>query len=252
MRNAADFSVVLLAVIVCGCGSDSPATSPVVTSRPALVVHPVFHTFVSGESAHRPAIQVDILDASRGWFSTAKLYVAVQSSRFPAETWVILPVNVGDFAGCRTRFVQLPFEVNSNDTIVFNLLDDIRMTPEEEQRVMTGCRVAGYCILHAGSLYAPAMKPLLVPTVDDVAVLLGKAFIDDMNMRKFQNFGTAEYIASNRLPESPHQANRLTLLDDANYARIQLRIYGPPNSLQLENELQPAKTAAAEQYPGFQ
>lgn len=60
--------------------------------------HQVFKTALTGQSRSRPAIQVDILDESKYWLFTAKLYLAVQSSRFPAETWVIVPLNVGNFA----------------------------------------------------------------------------------------------------------------------------------------------------------
>lgn len=128
--------------------------APRVTPRQAVRLHPVFHTPLTGRSNARPAIQVEVLDESESWWTRVELYLTVQSSRFPKETQIILPINVGDFVGCRTRFVQLPFEVQEGDVLLFNLLDEDELTPEEEQVLLRACRTAGYAVACAGALYA--------------------------------------------------------------------------------------------------
>jgi hypothetical protein len=81
-------------------------------------IRPVFHIPVSGQSFARPAVLVEILDDTElGGLGTAELYLSVQSSRFPSDVQVILPVNRGSFRGCKYRFVQLPFEVEEGDTL---------------------------------------------------------------------------------------------------------------------------------------
>ena len=97
----------MLAVALAGC-IDEPAS--VMPRQTMEYLHPVFHTPVSVGAATRPAVQVDVLDDHEGWFTTAELYLAVQSSRFPGDTWVVLPLNQGDFDGAGKRFVELPFE----------------------------------------------------------------------------------------------------------------------------------------------
>lgn len=90
--NRIAYYLALGTLVAGGCGR---------SSHQPISVHPVFPTPVSGQPQARPAIQVKILNDSEWGFFTAELCLAVQSSRFPADTWVILPLNVGDFAGCR-------------------------------------------------------------------------------------------------------------------------------------------------------
>ncbi|MDA1013414.1 MAG: hypothetical protein O3A00_03050, partial [Planctomycetota bacterium] len=97
-----------------GCSENfktaSVAESKTAEVRPPLK-HPVFATPVSYQASQYPAIQVDVLDADETpYLTTAELYLSLQSSRFPDQTRVLLPVNVGDFGGCPSRFVVLPFE----------------------------------------------------------------------------------------------------------------------------------------------
>ncbi len=78
--------------------------------------HPIFNTPVSSMQATRPAIQVDVIDDSEV-VGTAELYLTVQSSRSDADTRIIFPINVRDFQGCTSRFIQLPFEVETGDSL---------------------------------------------------------------------------------------------------------------------------------------
>ena len=235
--------VVLLAVVSgtgCGRSDSADATKSAEPDRdsaaPAIVVHPVFQTQISGRSSARPAIQVDIKDASEDFFFTAELYLAVQTSRFPSETWVLLPLNIGDFAGAQTRFVQLPFEVSEGDTLLFNLLDNDEINEELEELVLEGCAASGYCLLVAGKIYAPPVANILEPAVPIAARILGTSILHDVGLHNFENFGTAEFIVPNHLPSQPHQANELSIRNSSNYVPVVLKIYGPRESIVFSTE----------------
>lgn len=231
--------LVCIAITAIGLSRCAPENGP----PPRLRIHPVFHTALTGRSSARPAIQVDILDASKWWFLTAKLYLAVQSSRFPSETWVVLPLNVGDFEGCQKRFVQLPFEVSPDDTLAFNLLEESVLSAEQEQMVLAGCRLAGYGILVGGNLFCPGPTAIVSPAVMPAAELLGPAVTAGLALNRFTNRGTAEYVVPESLPKQPPQANQLTLLDSSRYARVVLKLYGP--ELPLRAEVAPTAERAA-------
>jgi hypothetical protein len=62
--------------------------------------------------------------------------------------------------------------------------------------------------------------------------MLGEAVIEQFDAHKFENFGTAEFVVPDPLPTEPNDANRLTILDRANYARVVLKIYAPANQLE--------------------
>ena len=203
---------------------------------PVADIHPVFRTKISGDSRSRPAIHVDILDDSEAIFFTAELYLAVQSSRFPSDTWVILPLNVGEFAGCRTRFVQLPFEVSAGDNVLFNLLDEDRLTAEQEHAVVAGCQATGYCLLVAGRIYCPEAASILKPAVSTAADLLGAAIINDVSLHHFKNLGTAEFIVPLQLPDAPQKANRLSVSSRGNHSPATLRIFGPSSPMPFKLE----------------
>ncbi len=218
----------LLVSLGCGQSARHTVQKPIV---PKIITHPVFQTAITGNSSARPAIQVDIKDASEDFVFTAELYLSVQSSRFPGDTLVILPLNVGDFAGCRTRFVQLPFEVEEGDTLLFNLLDNDKLNGEQEQLVVKGCHACGYCLLIAGQIYCPAATSIVRPAVPVAADILGEAIIQDVALHYFENFGTAEYIVPKYLPEEPQQANELSIRNDSNYVPAILKLFGPSREI---------------------
>lgn len=212
---------ILLACFV-GCSGETGLKLP--NSLPEFT-HPLFATPVSASNSIKPAIQVDILDASEAWFFTAELYLAVQSSRFPDDTWVVLPLNRGGFDGVTKRFIDLPFEVREGDTVAFNLLDNDGLTFAQEMLIVGGCQATGYCIFRAGCAYQPALtiaRPVVGVAADGMATLI----IDDCKMHQFDNYGVAEFIVPSSLPGTPNQANKLTILDDSRYARVQLKLYG--------------------------
>lgn len=217
-----------LPLVAGGCGRAGYSAT-----AQSLSIHPVFHTTLSGQPQTRPAIQVEILDDTEWAVFSAELYLAVQSSRFPAETWVVLPLNVGDFAGCRERYVQLPFEVAESDQLLFNLLDENSLTKEQETLVLGACRAGGYCVLSAGAIYAPDALLILEPGAIAAADLLGNAIVDDMSLQSFSNRGTAEFIVQLPLPLNPQTANELSVRDEANNVPAVLKLYGPPTSLQF-------------------
>ncbi|MEZ5941209.1 MAG: hypothetical protein R3C18_07445 [Planctomycetaceae bacterium] len=132
------------------------------------------------------------------------------------------------------RFIQLPFEVTDGDTLVFNLLDDDELTSAQETLIVNACRTSGYCVVVAGAAYSGGSAQLITPVAMTVADVLGEAIIDDFHFHRFENLGTAEFTAVLPLPANPRESNKLTLLDDSNYARVQLRLYGPRVPLVLQ------------------
>jgi hypothetical protein len=223
----------LLIALSGGCLGGDPAPPPIAARPPR--VHPVFLTTVTDRPGSRPAVQVNILDPSKYWFFTAKLYLTVQSSRFPSDLRVVLPLNVGGFEGDRNRFVQLPFEVQAGDMVVFNLLDDRTFTPDQERSIIEGCRLVGLCVVAAGTVYCPEAMPIVSPSVDAAADVLGRAVVKGVSFETFTNYGTAEYVVPAALPNHPQEANKLTVLDDSRYARVVLRVYGPEAPLPYGN-----------------
>lgn len=220
-------------LLILGCGGNKPQQPSPEPQRPVVRVHPVFHTPITRSSTHRPAIQLDIKDDGE-FIGRAELYLTVQSSAFPAETWIVLPVNVGDFAGCRTRYVQLPFEVQSKDVLLFNVLDEDGLTDAEEKLVLKACHVGGYCIHFSGKIYAPQLEVIIDPVANVGAEILGDAIINDFRQNKFKNLGIAEYITPPQMPQFPNEANELTLLDSKTLkARVVLKIYGPDSPIEF-------------------
>lgn len=211
---------------VAACGRSFRETPPAVAS-----FHPVFRTPLTGQPACRPAVRIDLRDDTELVFGTAELYLTVQSSRFPAQTLVLLPVNRGDFEGCRSRFIQLPFEVERGDELVFNLLDCDDLTLEQEQTLLDACQLCGYCISVAGMIYCPDLGKILAPLSTSAAEVLGEAVLQEVQEHRFDNYGTAEYIVPVELPQHPYEANRLSLIGTGDYASADLRIYGPPQPL---------------------
>lgn len=222
-----------MSLLMLGCGGNIPPQPPTEPQRPVVRIHPVFHTAITRSSNRRPAIQLDLKDDGE-FFGRAELYLTVQSSAFPAETWIVLPVNVGDFAGCRTRYVQLPFEIQSKDVLLFNVLDEDGLTDAEEKLVLKACQASGYCIQLAGLIYAPQLEFIIEPAVDVGAEILGDAIVSDVRQHKFKNLGTAEYITPPQMPQYPNEANELTLLDSKTLkARVVLKMYGPDSPIEF-------------------
>lgn len=230
--TAVQRTLLLLAAIALALGW--LAQSQYGSKRVQAQIHPVFQTPVSNNSASRPAIQVDVLDASVKWLWTAKLYLTVQSSRFPDGTWVVLPINVGDFQGCRKKFVQLPFEVSEGDTLVFNLLKDNQLSAAQEKIILSSCRLSGYCVIAASCIYCPQHAQLIAPVANVASAILGPAVIANCNVNKFVNLGTEEFHSPAALPATAGESNRLTLLDESRYARVVLKLFGPPSELELK------------------
>ena len=234
--NARRFTSAVVACCILaqtGCSRSKQATEPASVKVKPVAYHPVFRTPVTGTSLMRPAIQVEILDARENGLlrTTAELYLTVQSSRFPAETWVVLPINVGEFAGCRVRFIQLPFEVEPRDNLVFNLLDEDDLSDADVTALLGACRATGYCVSIAGKVYCPQASSFISPAAHAASEILGDVVVADASQHKFENYGVAEFIVPSSLPTEPQEANRLSLVDSSNYSRMVIKLYSPPNPL---------------------
>lgn len=218
--------IVLLAAVGCNRTSQQVTTPLESVQSPTRVTHPVFQTNITGRSHACPAIHVDIKDDSEDYFFRAELYLTVQSSRFPSDSWVVLPLNGGDFVGARSRFVRLPFEVEEGDTLLFNLLDNDKLTSAQEALIVEGCRATGYCVLVAGELYCPGSAVVADSIVSVASEILGEAILSDVQSHYFENFGVAEYVVPQSLPNSPQVANELCLRSTSNYVPAVLKLYG--------------------------
>ena len=195
-------------------------------------IHPVFNTPVSGQSSARPAVLVEILnDTELSGLGTAELYLSVQSSRFPSNVHVILPINRGDFRGCKYRFVQLPFEVKEGDTLAFDLVDDNQMTPEQEELVLGASRAGGFCILLGGAILQPELHWIIRPTTVAVSEVVGQGIVLKFHDSPFRNVGRATFIVQRSCPKFPHEANPVALLDSGNYSWATVKVYFPDSPL---------------------
>ena len=201
-------------------------------TQPVEYSHPLFRTPVTvsptAAAAARPAIKVDVLDASETpYLTTAELYLSVQSSRFPGDLRLLLPINQGEFAGAGVRFVELPFEVREGDMLALDLLDEDALNASEQQALLLACRGAGYCLVTAGAVYQPKAAMIVAPNLDVAAESLATAIAAQCDLHAFESYGTAEYIVPASLPRQVQQANRLTISDAGLNARVDVRIYAP-------------------------
>jgi hypothetical protein len=106
--------------------------------------------------------------------------------------------------------------------------------PSQSASWPCGCRLSGYCVLAGGALYAPSAAKLIHPVMPGIAAALGEAVVSSFSLAKFENLGQETDITPPSLPRQPNEANRLTLLNDSHYARVQLRIYGPETPLAFQ------------------
>ncbi|MDA8563835.1 hypothetical protein N9L06_05285 [Mariniblastus sp.] len=192
--------------------------------------HPLFKTPLSGDSYARPAVLVDVLDESEFW-GTAELCLKVQSSRFPSDVAVVFPINRGDFVGCRSRFIQLPFEVSDGDLLLLNVLDDQSLSVDQETVLLNACESAGYCLTVGAYICRPDLGRLIEPGFMGLARVVGDGIAMELQSNPFRNMGSAEYIVQTSRPNRPQDANRVTLLSSSNHGCAQVRLYYPNSPL---------------------
>jgi hypothetical protein len=206
-----------------------------VAPRPATA-HPVFNTPLTMLPDARPAIQVDIIDSDSHNIFTGyyDLYLSVQSSRFTnSDTRVLFPLNVKNFQGCNSKFIQLPFEVANDDELVFELIYESGLTADEQKWVLKASKAVGYCLAVQEELYNPDHDRIVEPAYATAAAALGEG-INLLFQQKFKNLAKAECIVESSRPHAPQQANKITLIEDAGstkLARANVRLYYPSSRL---------------------
>jgi hypothetical protein len=180
----------------------------------------------------RPAIQVDILDADthmifQGYYD---LYLSVQSSRFlNADTRVLFPLNVGSFQGCNSKFIQLPFEVSTDDELVFELVYPGGLSDDEQRWMLKASAALGYCLALREGCYQPDVVRLLEPAFVTAAETVAEG-INFKFQQRFYHLAKAECIVEVSRPHAPQLANRITLVEDAGkkkLARATVKLYYP-------------------------
>lgn len=92
--------------------------------------------------------------------------------------------------------------------------------------IANGCQAAGFCVLVAGAIYCPNAARIADPVVMVASDLLGEAILSDVRSHYFENFGTAEYVVPQSLPDAPQLSNQLCIRSRADYVPAVLRIYG--------------------------
>ena len=208
--------------MTCHLGRKEPEASNETAST-----HPIFETPLGGTPFDRPAIKIEVKDDWEGLFhGTAELYLRVQSGRFPSQVSLLFPVNRGDFEGCAARFIQLPFEVRDGDNLIFNLIDNDKLSVGDEQRILNACRIAGYCLAIGAEIYQPQVGRLLRPAFRTAAQVLGDQIVLRYQNEPFKNVGVGTFIVQSSRPRQPNEANPLSL-KDGNYVRADVRIYYP-------------------------
>lgn len=172
--------------------------------------------------AKQPWVSVEILDDSESYFSTAELYLSVTTSRTNDER-VLIPINVGPNSGRRSLFVELPFYVQSRDTVIFELLDEDELSDSDVEAILAGARI----VLTAQGIFSgnPKQKAiaatgrLLLDQFGPGLKLVSKATING-----FDNLGRVRYVVPKEIPAVPQDANPLTIREGT-HARAELRIY---------------------------
>lgn len=198
--------------------------------------HPMFETPLSGQSGWRPAIQVDIIDDTEWWLGIpthAELYLSIQSSRMPGNAQTVFPLGMGASAGCRSQFIQVPFEVRPGDVLTLNLWDDDALSAREKELVRGSLETVGYFVIVGSYYYFPALDSLhdlIQPGFADATEIASEMYFIQREEHPFSNVGTAEYIVQPSRPSQPSDANVLTVKKD-NRARIEVKFYFPEHRL---------------------
>jgi len=200
----------------------------VVAPRPAIA-HPVFNTPLTGMSEARPAIQVEVIDATwhgKIYDSTYDLYLCVKSSR--SDNAVMFPLN-NEIHGCTTHYIQLPFEIANDDKLDFQLVYQSGLSPDEQQLVLEASQAAGYCLVYAGEIRWPNHRDLCEAAFLTATDVIGKSL--NLNFRqKLTALAHCEYIVDGARPHVSQNANQVTLVQDdgqKKLARAQVRVYYP-------------------------
>jgi hypothetical protein len=198
--------------------------------------HPLFKTPLSGNVNARPALFVNVIDdVETLYMGTLELYLSVQSSRFAdSGVRVIFPINVGEFNGLSNKYIQLPFEVEEGDELLFNLLDDDRLTESQENNILAGAESVGFVLVAGGTYYAPPIANLLKPAFSSTTDVLGKSIVAYFKENQFDNVGTALHIVESSRPNNPRNANTISLIAKGfvrNTVHANVKVYYPNHLL---------------------
>ena len=209
-------------VLVLGCGSEDlpPKEDSLSVSRSVPVNHPLFKTPVLSNRS-LANVSVEILQDRGDYTTRGELFLVVQSSRFPSETIILMPLSD---RGVPDTYLELPFSITPGDEVSFVLVDDDYLTDDEARAVAAAARVAGYCVVQAAVIQQPSLE---------IAAPLSNAVIDELitptNVKlqgnEFEYLSSARYVVPDKLPVSPYVANELTLVSETNKADAVVRVY---------------------------
>jgi hypothetical protein len=209
--------------------------------------HPTFHTPITYDSFRRFALKTNLIPGEDQWFEFEEdeLYLQISSNKFPPKTYVLMPVKVGEGnQGTISRYMQLPFEVNSGDKITFKLIEEDGLEEEQSELLFKSFETAGFCIGKQLKIYAPSIEfveRLTVATAADQAAFndafnaIGEVLISRLKRNAFEPFGEATYIVPDDVSTDPSNPIEVPLNDD-DTPRLIIQIYAPDETLQSQSE----------------
>ncbi len=159
----------------------------------------------------------------------AELYLAVQHSAYPGIK-VLWPVNVGPNS-VPSGFRAIPFTAEQGDKLKFSLLDDDDITSKEEKVIRDAAGAAGSIIVELSNVYYVLQTGKILPrgTADIAKALLqlgATEVIRTSHEHPWDDYGSADYIVQQTIPDSPSAANPVTIASNWGLLRrLDIKVY---------------------------
>jgi hypothetical protein len=184
------------------------------------------------ESPPRMAVAaITVIDPTTDrWFTTARLYLKIESSLEPGLAQLI-PVTVGRYSG-ESRLIHptlFRLRPGERETLTLEWLDDRTLT-SDQRAVLVAAIEAGGCLFLEGAQLLVTKRPV-VGVSGPLRPLLrgcGEVVVGEAGSRQFQSFGKADFHVPDD-PPTTFQAANVTTVTDLTRARAEIRFYYPMN-----------------------
>ena len=159
----------------------------------------------------------------------AELYLGVQHSAYPGIQ-LIWPVNVGKYA-VKHGFRSLLFTPEAGDTLKFSLFDDDDLNEQEEKALIDAARATGSIIVECADVYLlmETSKPLSRQAhlaIDTLFFLGAREIVRTSHEHPWDDYGSVDYTVATNLPESPKDANPVTIASNFGLLRrCDIKVY---------------------------
>ena len=219
------FCGVVLTIVISGCVSEKTED----TNGPGPI------TFTDGVG-NRIALDVEILDEYETyhgvwkllpWRGKAELYLKIYDKKNP-EISLLYPLNVEtDVSGTRKIPVITPFEYGNPTVLVVELLDDDRLSEEEEELLVEAAKTGAMIICDATQAYKTDFKEAdaIFRNKDRIVSLAtsgAKVLAKNLNQHKFDSLGIYEYTVANK--GGIFLNNAVTILNNDNKSKAHCNI----------------------------